>query len=267
MTDLKKKAHQALPYLRKWVNDLLILTDEVVSKIQCSEDDPFGFMAMCFLSKQRDHMISILALGENQDVVLISKSMIEGLCQLLWAVQDSDNRALRWRTFAWIHDWRVMRRKIAAGEPVDAERRANIEKALQEFGDQFLKRPARAARDRGAPLPDNPYHDNWTGHRIKQIFNWTGGDKLYQKLYKPFSDWQHWSPGGIGAAIKYQKNRVVYSSAFVTDLATVLATGFQCLLQTLEVVDKHLKPGMTSKIDKLRDRYIAWGEEKGENEN
>ena len=258
--DVHQKADRDLPALRQWVDKLLALANAMMDNVQNSEDDHLAFMGLCFLNKQIDHTKSILALIPNRDVILISRSMIEGLCQLLWAARDPDVLPLRWRVFAWVHDWRVMQAKIAGGEPVDPERREAIEAALREYGDQFLTAKARKDRDKGATPPADPYYKDWrTGRQIRQIFESVKGEDLYSKLYEPFSDWQHWGAGGLGKAIGRNGNRTVYTSLSLTDAATALAAAFQCLLQTVEVVDERLDLGLTSKISELRDGYIAWG--------
>jgi hypothetical protein len=165
---------------------------------------------------------------------------------------------LQWRAFAWVHDWRVVQAKSAAGEPVNPEQRAGIESALDLYGDQFLTPKAKKAQDNGTPLPADPYHKDWRiGHQIWQICESVGGIDLYRHLYDPFSDWHHWGAGGLGEAITRQENQVVYSSLSPTDTASALAVAFQCLWQTVELTDQHLGLGMTSKISELRNEYIS----------
>jgi hypothetical protein len=158
MEDVHQRAKRDLPKLRQSVDGLLALANEMVENVPYSESDHLAFMALCFLSKQIDHTRSVLALIPSRDVVLIARSMIEGLCQLLWAAEDPDRLPLQWRAFAWVHDWRVMQTKNAAGEPVDPKRRAGIESALRLYGDQFLTTKAKIARDNSTPLPADPYH-------------------------------------------------------------------------------------------------------------
>jgi hypothetical protein len=261
MEDKDQKADARIPGLCLWLNKLLALANETIDNATYCEDDHLAFMALCFLSKQIDHIRSILALIPSRDVILIARSMIEGLCQLLWAARDPDVLPLRWRTFAWVHDWRIMQAKTEAGESIDPERRAAIQEALRVFGDQFLKGRARVGVGPGEPLPADPYHKVWNaGYQIRQICESVGAEDLYRKLYVPFSDWQHWGPGGLGAAIHRQAGRIVYSSLRPTDAATALTVGFQCLLQTVEVVDRHLDLGLAAKITDLRDGYINWHE-------
>lgn len=261
MSNVEERAERDLLGLRQWVNRLLTLVNEILANIQYSEEDHLGFMALCFLSKQIDHMQSIVFLIPSRDAILVARSMIEGLCQLLWAAREPATLPLQWRAFAWVHDWRVMQAKMARGETVTPERRSAIENALQKYGDQFLTKKAKLARSQQTPLPPDPYHKDWrAGRQIRQIFESVEGEDLYRKLYEPFSDWQHWGAGGLGEAIARQGNRIVYSSLSSTDAATALAAAFQCLLQTIKVVDEHLGFGLTPKISELWDEYIAWYE-------
>lgn len=257
MGQMDEKAKRDLPMLRQWVDKLLALANEMSVHVQYTEEDHLSFMALCFLSKQIDHLGSIVALIPSRDAILVARSMIEGLCQLLWAAQDPATRPWQWRAFAWVHDWRVMQEKMAHSEPVDPERRTAIEDALRQYGDQFLTKKAKAAQSRGAPLPRDPYYDNWRcGHQMRQICEAVRGEDLYQKVYEPFSAWHHWAVDGMGQAIERQGNRVVYSSLSPVDSASALAGGFQCLWQTVELTDRHLGMGQAAKLSALRNGLL-----------
>src|SRR6266508_3533410 len=174
--NVNEKAQRDLPGLCQWVNRLLALANEILPNIRYSEEDHLGFMALCFLSKQIDHLQSIVTLIPSRDAILVARSMIEGLCQLLWATKEPTTLPLQWRVFAWVHDWRLMQTEIAQGRPVAPERRTAIEEALQKYGDQFLTKQARVARKQGTPLPLDPYHDNWRcGRQLRQICEAVGG--------------------------------------------------------------------------------------------
>jgi len=259
VSNVEERAERNLPGLRQWVNRLTTLANEMIANIQYSEEDHLGFMALCFLSKQIDHMQSIVTLIPRRDAILVARSMIEGLLQLLWAAREPTTRPLQWRAFAYVHDWRVMQTKMTRGETVTPECHSVIDNALQKYGDQFLTKKAREARTQQTPLPPDPYYDNWRcGFQLRQICESVGGADLYRSLYEPFSDWQHWGVRGFGEAIGRQGHRVVYLSLSSSDSAAALACGFQCLLQTAELTDKHLSIGLASKISDLHKEYIAW---------
>lgn len=260
MEDVHRKANARVPGLCRRRKGLVAFAKETIDNIRYSEEDHLAFMALCFLGKQIDHANSILALIPSRDAILIARSMIEGLCQLLWAAKDPRVLPVRWRAFAYVHDWRIVQSKVEAGELVDPETRIGIESALRQFGGQFLKMRAKGSGDLGAPLRTDPYHKDWrAGHQIRQICESVGAEDLYRQLYEPFSDWLHWGPAGLGTAIDRKGDRIIYSSLRPADAATALAVGFQCLLQTVQLVDRHLDLALTARIADLRDEYIAWG--------
>ncbi len=126
-----------------WLDKLLAL--DACDDTRFCDQDHLAFMALCFLSKQIDHTKSILVLIPSRDTILIARSMIEGLCQLLWAVKDPDVRPRQWRAFAWDHDWRLVQAKIKGGESIDPEVLKGIQDGLRRFGNQFLKERERVA--------------------------------------------------------------------------------------------------------------------------
>jgi len=218
-------------------------------------------MALCFLGKQIDHAKSVIILTTSRDVILVARSMIEGLCQLLWAAREPKTLPLRWRAFVWVHDWRLMRAKEMAGDAVDSQRRAEIENSRHRFGDQFIKDKAKARSHSKSPHED-PYYKDWrSGRTIRQICTSVGAEDLYELVYEPFSDWHHWGPAGLGSAIHRRERRVIYSSLLPSDAGVALAVAFQCLLQTAEVVLEHLSLGGRAELRDLRDRYLEWHKE------
>jgi hypothetical protein len=244
--------------LREWLDRLVRLADQMAQGSTYSEEDHLGFMALCFVSKQIDHARSVSALIPSRDAILIARTMIEGLAQLLWAAKDPNGLPLKWRQFVWVHDWRLMRQMIARGEIVDEERRFSIEAGLRQFGEQFLTPKGREARNKGTGMPADPYHSSWRcGQQIRQICESVGGEVLYKRLYEPFSDWHHWGAGGLGQAIVRQGNQVFYSSLSDRDSASAIATAFQCLVQTAEILNGRLALGFGPKLAELRESYVA----------
>jgi hypothetical protein len=110
-------------------------------------------MAAQFLYKQMQHAQSVLDLVPRRDASLIARTMIEGLYQLLWTSQSAEERAKRWRSFAIMHDWRLIQGRLREGLPVpEAEVRRNAA-GIKQFGNLHRKNPNS---------PD-PYHRNWRG--------------------------------------------------------------------------------------------------------
>lgn len=250
------KAGRAVPDLREFLNRLIRLATDAIQSVHFAEENHLKFMSWCFLCKQIDHAKSVLRLVPHKDATLIARSMADGLCQLLWAAKEPGTRPLQWRSFAWIHDWRVMREMIRKGQAVAPERQEAIRNALAEYGGQFLTKKARESVRDGQPMPDDPYHQNWrAGVSIKRIFEQVGADDLYSVVYIHFSDWEHWGVGGVGDALSGRSNNVRYS-AWSNDEAPALTVSFQCLWQTLEVYDRSLGGGRSVEIRELYDAYL-----------
>src|ERR1022692_650147 len=94
-----------------------------------TRDSPWNqlaFMTLTFAGKQLEHAHSVLILDESVDAILIVRSMLEGLCQLLWSAQEPGDRPKRWRVFAFVRDWRTMQKTIEVGGTVSPEERAYI---------------------------------------------------------------------------------------------------------------------------------------------
>ena len=207
-------------------------------------------MILCYLSKQKTHLRSILTLGDSRDSGIIARAMLESMCQLLWAATDPDNLALRWRSYSWILDLRKMKSRIAAGELVDKQRCNEIERAVQEYGHLHLMSKSEKKFD--------PYHKDWTGRTFRDLTTDVGAEQLYSTVYRSFSDWQHSSPAGMASALKRSNSSVTFVTKSHSVAATALAVGFQALIQSLEVANNHLLLCADARIVTLRNEYIDW---------
>jgi hypothetical protein len=267
MVTRENTALKDLPALRDWVAKLLALAARALDGARFSDEDHLGFMAFCFLCKQFDHLQSVVALFPGRDATLIARSMLEGLCQLVWAAKEPKTRPLQWRAFVLVHDWRLMQEKLARGERVAPERQRAITDRLSEPQHRvFLTTRARKAMEGGGPMPADPYHKDWRcGKQLKDIFEAVGGEDLHCGPYDSYSEWHHWDVSGFGGGIHRVGSRIVYLPRVASDSASSLACGFQCLVQTLDIVNSHFNLCLSSEIGALRDAYVAWGTARREN--
>ena len=133
MTDINERALRDLPSLRDRAEKLVDLSEKLSKEIKCDENDHLGCMAVLFLYRQIDHLQSIITLIPNKDTILIARSMIEGLCQILWAAQQPEERPLKWRAFAYVSDWRLIEAKRSRGEQIDLQEQQDIDKATERW--------------------------------------------------------------------------------------------------------------------------------------
>lgn len=250
--NIDEVAERSIHHLRECVEALRDIVNEALSDAAMQDSNHLGVMAAVFLSKQLDHAVAVLRLGDHPDTALIARSMLEGRCQLIWAAKDPAERPLAWRSSAWIADWRTMRKADDAQEPVADERRAAISRQLEKYGAQFLKRSARATNK---PLPDDPYRRDWYPGTVHDLFAATDSLELYDTLYMSFSEWHHWSAAAIGHAIHRSSDGVMYCASAPWKEATALACAFQCLLETALVADDALGLGLAERLFSLVQRY------------
>lgn len=240
--------------MRQRIAELLAVARGMTDRVEIKRDDDFALMALCYLSKQIDHAQSVIMLGESPDTVLIVRAMLEGLCQLKWAAQTREARAKRWRDFVWVHDWRALRARMAQGEPCDVAVVATIQEGLDEFGSTFLKEGRTVPVDVNVQQGD-PFHPSWTCTGVDRIFGAVGGEALYA-VYKSFSDWQHWSMGGIGRSLSPSPDGMNYLARDSRWELAALALTFQCLWETAELVNGHLNFGLGDQLDHAHDQWL-----------
>jgi hypothetical protein len=239
-----------VPFLIDQVQKVLVLADESANGIRVREDDDFGFMTIQFLYKQIQHAESVLALIPRRDAGLVARTMIEGLYQLLWTFQAAEERAIRWRSFATIHDWRLIQGRLRESIPVPEPEVLKNAARMKEFASLHrIKKPK--------PNSTDPYHKSWRGGVTLSDMADMAGRELYDGPYADLSDWEHWGVSGIGEALSRNDEQVTINRDSNRVAAQSLLAAFQCLLQTLEVADVHLSLSIRKKIHALREEFVT----------
>ncbi len=265
---MNTSSDKELDGLRRWVNEAMLLAEKVTDHIVFDRTDDYSFMALTFLYKQVCHMKSILILGMCKDVELVARSMLEGMCLLKWAADNKKDRAFQWRAFAIIHNWRTMKINETEGRPLENETKNKLLEELDAVSETYLKSSALELFEKGHELPDDPYVDNWTKKPMWKIFKKVEATSLYKTHYHAFSAWHHWSIAAIGQTIDYGNDGYSFFSSDDNSAKAAQAVGFQCLLETLDSVIKHLDLGCDNEIDKMEKGYVQWCNKiKGKNEN
>ncbi len=151
-------ARRRLPGLRRNLAALTDLSARVfASAVNIRRRSHLRFMLASFAVKQIEHSRSILKLDQSIDTVLVARSMLEGLCHLLWALKLPRRRPLMWRTFVFVLDWRLLRQHQSEGKTVDRALQRHTRLGLHRYGRWFLSKEAREALARGRRLPKDPY--------------------------------------------------------------------------------------------------------------
>lgn len=259
MTNNSNKALQDIPNLIHFVDKLLELSDTMTQKAKFDGMDHLALMSLCFVSKQIEHLRSIRILvdaKQYRDAGLIARSMIEGLCILLWAARKPQNRPLHWRSYAWVEDYKLMLKKEKAEEKVDPAYKSKIIEQLRIYGAEFLTLEAKKKQSNHLPLPRDPYRNKWIDKNVYEICKEVEGDLLYEKIYRETSQWIHWTIKGMSSAIHQKDMEFMYVNTSADMGATALASGFQSLFKSAKLLDSHLTLGFGDKLDDIFNNYI-----------
>jgi hypothetical protein len=223
-------------------------------------DIPFERMCLFFTTKQEIHAQSLLLLTDtkSRDAKLIARSMAEGMILLVWTNHDSHIRADRWMKWAYVQDWRRFSKDAHSrpGHCHEALRKAAI--SLAEHGDIFLTNDTRRRLADGEPLKHEPLSHTWYGHSLHEVFAEVEASLMYEYPYSDFSEYHHWSVGGIISAVGFEKDQYGYHvDASELEIAETLAVGFQSLFHVLEIANRVFDLGIESELHRVRARHPA----------
>lgn len=236
---------EELRQLREDINRLLQITESLIKNVSFDRrKDHMGFMALCFVSKQIDHVESICLLEDNnkyRDAWLLSRIMFEGLAFLYWASQDPVNRPYNWKSYYWVEEF-----KRSYGKSIDQSHKTEIEDGLKAYCTQFLKKKS-IDKDIAQIIPDD-YYNRWyisrknsPPVRINDIIKSVNLGLLEKPVYSMTSGWIHWDSFTIGQVLQFDGSCFSYSNE--TKWIGILAfeTGYMSLLLSDALLDSHFK--------------------------
>jgi hypothetical protein len=78
-------AKRDLPIIRDWSNRLMEISKKYIisGNISINNDEPFQLMCLAFVSRQIEHIGSLIALNNHRDMGIIARTMLEGMILLL----------------------------------------------------------------------------------------------------------------------------------------------------------------------------------------
>jgi hypothetical protein len=137
----REVALRDLPVLQQNLAALTELAAEAFARpVRIAPKSHLRFMLASFAAKQIEHSRSLLKLESSIDTVLIARSMLEGLAQLLWAMKLPRRRPLMWCACAFVLDWRLLQEQRSQGLTVDPEVERKIRRGIRRYGKWFLTR-------------------------------------------------------------------------------------------------------------------------------
>jgi hypothetical protein len=256
---LKHNAEGDIPKLLENVEKLIEFTQGILQTgIEIEENDHFAIIAHGFVCKQLDHLKSIQILvkaGHHMDAIIISRSMIEGLCILLWIAEKRDERSIDYRTFGWIDEYRHTCKMESIGFKIDPNYKLSLEKELKVFGHRFYTAQAKDLQRQDKPLPRNPYLPRPSWENISKTCEEVKRSLTYLLIYYEASQWVHWTTDGMDMVFHRDGDKATYSCCSYRSAATALANGFESLIRSAKLLDSHLDLHLDKRLTEIEMNY------------
>lgn len=225
-----------------------------------SPDFSLCFMAACFVSREVDHLrgvANLTRIGLDSEALILARSMLEGMAQLLWAAQEPEERPSMWHRFVFVEDWRITQRREEPLSEREEEERSLLKEKVREEAADFLTRKAQNAERSGQEMPSDPYRQKWYGgETVKELFKQTSAENLWP-LYRAASESVHWTMRGLGSSIVRDDTKLTYQSEDPNKAATALASGIQAVLQVAQVLASCLGEDARRSVSDWHGDYVS----------
>jgi len=236
-----------------FVSEVSNVCERLIGEVSYDDEDHLGFMMLAFLCKlteQADSVQMLVQYDHGRDAELVARSMLETMASLIWAAQDPEDRAFRWRGFAYVEDFKLIQSQKSQGIPVDG--------AVEQGNRDFLRMNSTVFEDPKRAGKANPYYSDWKcGVRISHIFTAVGGRPLYSELYGPLSDWIHSGVRSIGEAISRSEKTISWLPSSASTNARALSVAFQSIAEALLLATDHFRSHLRSDLDDTVGRFQA----------
>lgn len=188
--------------LRKSLEQLSeLITSATPYQVDPMDDEGFRVVAGVFLATAAEYFRAAQTLLKAQHclaAVVTGRTMFEGMTQLLWMNQDRESRAMKWRAWAHVVDWRTLQMRDREGLPVTSQERERVEGNIRVSGRLFRK---------SKPKGSDPYVINWTPP-IWRMAKDIGLYDLYDSVYQEDSQLVHWATGGLARSLIPQGSKL-----------------------------------------------------------
>ena len=226
--------NQLLESLNKINQELETVGKEIYSDLNGDMGNDLNYMCKCFLKRQLTQLRSLILLKDEDDVILIARSMFEGSLYLAYSMKNIE-MARRWRLFSLVVDMQ----RIQNSEEEVPENVADMIENFKPEVDLLFK------KDNG------DYHKNWYGNKtIKKIARAVDDQYvyLYDTYYSPMSEYHHWATAAFGKRYKLESNEIIETRSDEVKLERVnaLCMALSSTFSTLKLSVETLTPDRVS---------------------
>ena len=227
--------------LEKICLELESVGQEFFSDLDGNMENDLHFMCKSFSKRQLSQLKSLIRLKEQDDVILIARSMFEGALYLSYCIKHPE-MSRRWRLFSFVLDIQ----RIENGESAPNEVKELIKQFTPEVNQLFKKK-------------NGSYERSWYGNKsIKQVARDTAEDfvQLYEKYYSPMSEYHHWATASFGKRYKLELNSLIEinSNQVKLERANSICMALSSIFSTLKVSCELLDSKNIGKIKSIEKK-------------
>lgn len=240
--------------LIEWGNIFLSFTNEHFHTAHIKETDRWGQMIYLFLQKQMMHLETILMLSDKGscDILLVTRSILEGIAQLKWAAKDIDKRVWRWFEYKRVLEAKAARNQERNGHHVSDEKKEALKRYFDGDGKIFLDK-------------NGNYIAHWSGRDVSSLIDeLSDNDGYYRLVYSFMSNWHHWLISGIESVLKKESaSKIVFNpySKEYTDIG--LITALVSIKEMLQIFIDHFNPADKGIVLLFMSKFDKWLTENG----
>lgn len=213
-----------------------------------------GTMTMC----QIHYLEDILSLTPNRSVEVIARTMVEGFLKVKWVAESPQVRAHRWFSFAWVQEWKYLKRNEDRDVYTSDEKSQLLERLRTDAKVHFTRRGRKRNEDGKEPDPFSDFQHDWTGKGMYHLASQFGLQKLYAKFYDPYNDWVHWSSKGLLKTSEASDEGASFSFISYYQSVTALIAGITSLLGCLKMATEVFNKDSKAEIAPIESAFSPW---------
>lgn len=193
--------------------------------------------AKLFAMRQFEQLEAMLLLSDNENIILISRSMFEGAVYIGCFCVDA-KLAEDWRNYAFV---------------IDQIRVNNGENAPEEILELLKNNKSRID---GFKQRNGKFYYSWTkGEKIKKLSSIAKLEHFYENYYSKMSDYHHWGTKSLGIRYKCLTRNIVRNNTAEIKLESLEAwcMSISSILSVLSILNSIAKNSeLENKIIELK---------------
>ena len=221
------------------------------------DNGDFEFVANVFFETQAEHLRAAKCLLESKRFIsmkILGRVMFEGMVHLLWIDADRKDRAMKWRAWAAVTDWRLLGEKDAAGVPVDDEQRQRVLDRAEE---------ARHLFSRKKPKDGDPFVFSWMP-KVRQMLkelppNAMKLNELYNPIYQTDSQLIHWTVAGLGPLLDRIDDRLKFVVSRQSDQVNAMNAVFHAAWHVIYNCGRWFGKELDEQLEAISKDYATNG--------